>query len=58
MGVVSEKNRQGAKALSEILSNVTRIVPNSRGGYDFYGGAKGAGARFDAQLKFMGFLEP
>jgi hypothetical protein len=51
-------NEQGHAALDDILGNISKTSPNKFGGLDYFGGVRGAGARYDAQGNFMWFLEP
>jgi RHS repeat-associated protein len=57
-GDVSAKNIRGQEELNDIVQNAIKTSPNRFGGLDYYGGARGGGARFDGQGNFMGFLEP
>ncbi|MDZ4259531.1 MAG: RHS repeat-associated core domain-containing protein, partial [Gemmatimonadales bacterium] len=51
-------NRQGQAALEDILGSVNKTTENKFGGKDVFGGSRGGGARFDAEGRFIGFLEP
>jgi RHS repeat-associated protein len=51
-------NELARTVLDDILSNMGRTSPNRFGGLDYWGGAKGAGVRFDKIGRFIGFLEP
>jgi hypothetical protein len=58
MGNAVAKNAQGQAVLEDILGNVSKTSPNKFGGLDYFGGARGGGARCDGQGNFIGFLEP
>jgi hypothetical protein len=57
-GNTASKNVQGQSVLEDILLNTNNAVPNRFGGFDYYGGKLGGGARFDKDGNFKGFLEP